>query len=217
VNPSVPARTIPEPIGHAKANPGRINYGSAGRGTPQNISCELFKMMTAVDRLHVPYRGGALAINDLISGHLQVTFAPVSKAIQQIKAGKLRALAVTTRLDVFPDVPPMADFVPGYEASGFAGLAAPTIKTRIVKLGGTVVGGSPQEFGAIISEATEKRAKVIKFAGIKAEQIFSLDRGPPGPLMTRKAGVEPSAPLRPGPRGPMRMTTALIHHVAAVG
>ena len=193
VNPSVPAKTIPELIAYAKANPGKINYGSAGQGTPQNISCELFKMMTGVDLLHVPYRGGALAINDLISGHLQVIFAPVSEAIQQIKAGKLRALAVTTatRLDVFPDVPPMADFVPGYEASGFAGigvpkntpteiidrlnkeinagLADPKIKTRIVELGGTVVGGSPQEFATIISEATEKWAKVIKFAGIRAE------------------------------------------------
>ncbi len=193
VNPSVPAKTIPELIAYAKANPGKINYGSAGQGTPQNISCELFKMMTGVDLLHVPYRGGALAINDLVSGHVQVIFAPVSEALQQIKTGKLRALAVTTatRLDVFPDVPPMADFVPGYEASGFAGigvpkntppeiidrlnkeinagLADPKIKTRIVELGGTVVGGSSAEFSTVISEATEKWAKVIKFAGIKAE------------------------------------------------
>ena len=193
VNPSVPAKTIPELIAYAKANPGKINYGSAGQGTPQNISCELFKMMTGVDLLHVPYRGGALAIGDLVSGHLQVIFAPVSEAIQQIKAGKLRALAVTTatRLDVLPDVPPMADFVPGYEASGFAGIGVPRntpteiiarlnkelnaglvdprIKARIVELGGTVVGGSPAEFATTISEATEKWAKVIKFAGIKAE------------------------------------------------
>ena len=193
VNPSVPATTIPELIAYAKANPGKINYGSAGQGTPQNIACELFKMMTGVNLVHVPYRGGAPAVADLISGQVQVIFAPVSEAIQHIKAGKLRALAVTTaqRLDVFPDVPPVADFVPGYEASGFAGIGAPKntpadiinllnkeinagladarIKARIVDLGGTVVGGSPAEFATLISDATEKWAKVIKFAGIKAE------------------------------------------------
>jgi tripartite-type tricarboxylate transporter receptor subunit TctC len=193
VHPSVPATTIPELIAYAKANPGKINYGSAGTGTPQNISCELFKMMAGVNLVHVPYRGGAPAVNDLISGQLQVIFAPVSEAIQQVKAGKLRALAVTTatRLDVLPDLPTVADFLPGYEASGFAGIGAPRntpaeiidrlnqeinagladarIRTRIVELGGTVVGGSPAEFATIISGATEKWAKVIKFAGIKAE------------------------------------------------
>jgi tripartite-type tricarboxylate transporter receptor subunit TctC len=193
VNPSVPAKTIPEFIAYAKANPGKINYGSAGQGTPQNIACELFKMMAGVDLVHVPYRGGAPAINDLLSGHLQIVFAPVSEAIQYIKAGTLRPLAVTTatRLAVFPDLPTVGDFVPGYEASGFggigvprntpadiidllnkainAGLADPKIKERIVELGGTVAGGSPAEFGAVIKEATEKWAKVIKFAGIKAE------------------------------------------------
>jgi tripartite-type tricarboxylate transporter receptor subunit TctC len=193
VNPSVPATTLPELIAYAKVNPGKINYGSAGQGTPQNIACELFKMMTGVNLVHVPYRGGAPAVADLISGHVQVIFAPVSEAIQQIKAGKLRALAVTTtaRLDVLPDVPPVADFVPGYEASGFAGIGVPRgtpadiidmlnkqlnagladarIKARIVELGGTVLGGTPAEFAKIISEATEKWAKVIKFAGVKAE------------------------------------------------
>ncbi len=193
VNPSVPAKTIPEFIAYAKANPGKINYGSAGQGTPQNIACELFKMMTGVDLVHISYRGGAPAVADLISGHVQVIFAPVSEAIQHIKAGKLRALAVTTtsRLEVFPDVPPLADFVPGYEASGFAGLGAPKntpveiinllnkevnaaladpkIIARIVDLGGTVVGGTPAEFTKLISDATEKWGKVIKFAGIKAE------------------------------------------------
>jgi tripartite-type tricarboxylate transporter receptor subunit TctC len=193
VNPSVPATTIPEFIAYAKANPGKINYGSAGQGTPQNISCELFKMMTGVNLVHVPYKGGAPAIADLIAGHVQVVFAPVSESIQQIKAGKLRPLAVTTatRLDVLPDVPVVADFVPGYEASGFAGIGAPRntpieiidllnkqlnagladpkIKGRIVELGGTVVGGSPAEFATIISDATEKWAKVIKFAGIKTD------------------------------------------------
>jgi tripartite-type tricarboxylate transporter receptor subunit TctC len=193
VNPAVPAKTIPEFIAYAKANPGKINYGSAGQGTPQNISCELFKMMTGLDLVHVPYRGGALAVNDLISGHLQVVFAPVSESIQQVKAGKVRVLAVTTatRLDVLPDVPTIAESVPGYEASGFAGIGAPRgtpaevidrlnkeinaglanprVKERIVELGGTVVGGTPADFARIVSEATEKWAKVIKFAGIKAE------------------------------------------------
>src|ERR1700716_1224790 len=193
VNPSVPATTLPELIAYAKANPGKINYGSAGQGTPQNIACELFKMMTGLNLVHVPYRGGAPAVADLVSGHLQVIFAPVSEVIQHIKSGKLRALAVTTatRLDVLPDVPTVGDFVPGYEASGFAGIGAPRntpadiiellnkelnagladskVKTRIVELGGTVVGGSPAEFGTIISDATEKWARVIKLAGIKAE------------------------------------------------
>jgi tripartite-type tricarboxylate transporter receptor subunit TctC len=193
VNPSVPVKTIPELIAHAKANPGKINYGSAGQGTPQNISCELFKMMAGVDMVHVPYRGGAPAVADLLAGQVQVVFAPLSEAIQQVRGGKLRPLAVTTakRLDVLPDVPTVGDFLPGYEASGFAGIGVPKgtpaaiidllnkelnagyqdpkIKERIVDLGGTVLGGTPQEFGKIISEATEKWAKVIKAAGIKAE------------------------------------------------
>jgi tripartite-type tricarboxylate transporter receptor subunit TctC len=193
VNPSVPAATLPELIAYAKANPGKINYGSAGAGTPQNITCELFKMMSGVNLVHVPYKGGAPAVADLVAGHVQVIFAPVSEAIPHIKAGKLRALAVTPakRLDVFPDVPSVAEFLPGYEATGFAGIGAPKatpaaiidmlnkelnagladpkIKARIEELGGTVVGGTPAEFGTIISEATEKWAKVIKFAGIKAE------------------------------------------------
>jgi tripartite-type tricarboxylate transporter receptor subunit TctC len=193
VNPSVPVTTLPEFIAYAKANPGKINYGSAGQGTPQNIACELFKMMTGVNLVHVPYRGGAPAVADLLAGQVQVIFAPVSESIQQIKAGKLRALAVTpaARLDVLPDVPTVAEFVPGYEASGFAGvgvpmgtpadiiamlnkelnagLADPKIKGRIEELGGTVTGGSPAEFGKIVADATEKWAKVIKFAGVKAE------------------------------------------------
>jgi tripartite-type tricarboxylate transporter receptor subunit TctC len=193
VNPSVPAATLPELIAFAKANPGKINYGSAGAGTPQNITCELFKMMSGVNLVHVPYKGGAPAVADLVAGHVQVIFAPVSEAIPHIKAGKLRALAVTPakRLDVFPDVPSVGEFLPGYEAAGFAGIGAPKatpaaiidmlnkelnagladprIKARIEELGGTVVGGTPAEFATIISEATEKWAKVIKFAGIKAE------------------------------------------------
>src|SRR5436309_9978283 len=127
VNPSVPVTTIPEFIAYAKERPGEINYGSAGHGTPQNIACELFKMMAGVNLVHVPYRGGAPATSDLVGGHLQLIFSPVSESIEHIKAGKLRALAVTTatRLNVLPDLPTVADFVPGYEASGFAGIGAP--------------------------------------------------------------------------------------------
>jgi tripartite-type tricarboxylate transporter receptor subunit TctC len=149
--------------------------------------------MTGVNLVHVPYRGGAPAVTDLVGGHLQVIFCPVSEAIEHIKSGKLRALAVTTaaRLDVFPDVPAVGDFVPGYEASGFAGIgvprdtpaeiigllnkelnagvADPKVRARITELGGTPLGGSPAAFGTIISDATEKWAKVIKFAGIKTE------------------------------------------------
>jgi tripartite-type tricarboxylate transporter receptor subunit TctC len=193
VHPSVPAATIPEFIAYAKANPGKINYGSAGHGTPQNITCELFKMMTGVNLVHVPYRGGAPSTTDLVGGHLQVIFSPVSESIEQIKAGKLRALAVTTtkRLDVLPDVPTVGDFVSGYEASGFAGIGAPRntpadiitvlnkelnagvadakVQARITELGGTPLGGSAAEFGTIIAEATEKWGRVIKFAGIKVE------------------------------------------------
>jgi len=193
VNPSLPVTTLPELIAYAKANPGKINYGSAGQGTPQNISCELFKMMTGVNLVHVPYKGGAPAVADLISGHVQVIFAPVSESIQQIKAGKLRALAVTTatRLDVFPDLPTVGDFVPGYEASGFAGigvpkntpveiidrlnkeinagLADPKIKSWLVDVGGVSFSGSPADFAKLIADETEKWAKVIKFAGVNLE------------------------------------------------
>ncbi len=193
VHPSVPVTSIPEFIAYAKANPGKMNYGSAGPGTPQNISCELFKMMAGVDLVHVPYRGGAPATTDLVAGHLQVIFSPVSESIQHIKAGKLRALAVTTtkRLDVLPEIPTVADFVPGYEASGFAGVGVPRatpadivnllnrelnagladakIRERIEELGGTVAGGTPAEFATVLSDALEKWSKVIKFAGIKVE------------------------------------------------
>jgi len=193
VHPSVPVKTIPEFIAYAKANPGKINYGSAGPGTPQNIACELFKMMAGVDLVHVPYRGGAPAVTDLIGGQIQAIFAPLSESIQQVRAGSLRALAVTTasRLNVLPDVPTVADFVPGYEASGFAGIGVPKdtpadivsllnrelnagladsrIRTRIEELGGTVQGGTPAEFGKILSDAIDKWTKVIRFAGIKVE------------------------------------------------
>ena len=193
VNPSVPAATLPEFIAHAKANPGKVNYGSAGPGTPQNIACELFKMMAGVNLVHVPYRGGAPAVTDLVGGHLQVVFCPVSECLEHIKSGKLRPLAVTTaaRLDVLPDVPTVGDIVPGYEASGLAGIGAPrntppdiinllnkeinagladkTIRSRITELGGTPLGSSPAEFGTVLADAVEKWGKVIKFAGIKAD------------------------------------------------
>jgi tripartite-type tricarboxylate transporter receptor subunit TctC len=193
VHPSVPATTLPQFIAYAKANPGKINYGSAGPGTPQNITVELFKMMTGVNLVHVPYRGGAPATTDLVGGHLQVIFCPISECIEHVRSGKLRALAVTpaARLDVFPDVPPIGDFVPGYEASGFAGIGAPRgtpaeiiellnrelnagladarIRARIIELGGTPLGGSAAAFGTLLSEAVEKWTKVIKFAGIKVE------------------------------------------------
>ncbi|GGC64318.1 MFS transporter [Siccirubricoccus deserti] len=193
VNPAYSIHAIPELIAHAKANPGSISYGSAGAGTPQNISVELFKMMTGVNLLHVPYRGGAPAVADLLAGHIQLVFSPLSEAIEQIRAGKLRPLGVTTaaRLDVLPDVPRIADFVPGYEASGFAGigvprntpaavvellnrelnagLADPGVRARILDLGGTPVGGTAAEFEAILAAAIEKWARVIKFAGIKAD------------------------------------------------
>jgi tripartite-type tricarboxylate transporter receptor subunit TctC len=193
VNPSVPVKTIPEFIAYAKANPGKINYGSAGSGTPQNTACELFKMMTGVNLVHVPYRGGAPATTDLIGGHLQVIFSPISESIAYIKAGQLRPLAVTTtnRLDVLPDLPTVAEFVPGYEASGFAGIGVPrntppeiidrlnkelnaglldtNMKTRLADLGSIVLGGTPAEFGSLLSDAIAKWAKVIKFADIRAE------------------------------------------------
>src|SRR6476469_8615902 len=193
VHPSVPAKTIPEFIAYAKANPGKINYGSAGPGTPQNIACELFKMMAGVNLVHVPYRGGAPATTDLVGGHLQVIFSPVSESIEHIKAGKLRALAVTTatRLDVLPDIPTVAEFVPGYEASGFAGIGAPrdtpaeiidkvnrtinsgladaTTSAKLVDLGGTVLAGSPADFGKQITDEIDKWSKVVKFASIKPE------------------------------------------------
>ena len=193
VNPASPVQSIPELIAHAKENPGRITYGSAGTGTPQNISVELFKMMAEVNLLHVPYRGGAPAVADLMAGHIQVVFSPLSEALEQIRAGKLRPLGVTTaaRLDVLPDVPRIADFVPGYEASGFAGIgvprgtpaaiidllnrelnagiADPGVRARIIDLGGTPVGGTAAEFGESLAAAIEKWARVIKFAGIKAD------------------------------------------------
>jgi tripartite-type tricarboxylate transporter receptor subunit TctC len=193
VNPSVPAKTVPEFIAYAKANPGKINYGSAGNGTLPHVAGELFKMMSGVNMLHVPYRGSPQAITDLLGGPVQVMFDLMVSSIEQIRTGKLRVLAVTTamRSDGLPDIPTVGEFVPGYEAIAWAGIGAPKntpadiveklnkeinqaladpeMKAHFADLGGTVAVGSPVEFGKFIAEETEKWAKVIKFAGIKAE------------------------------------------------
>jgi tripartite-type tricarboxylate transporter receptor subunit TctC len=193
VNPAFPAKTVPEFIAHAKANPGKISLASAGIGTPNHLSGELFKAMAGVDMAHVPYRGGGPAIADLLGGQVDVTFAVVTTAIEYIRAGKLRALAVTsaTRQEVLPDIPTVADFLPGYEASGWFGLFAPKntpaetvhklnkeinaaladpkVKARLADLGGTVVPGSPADFGKLVVDDKEKWAKVIRAANIKPE------------------------------------------------
>ena len=193
VNSSVPASTVPEFIAYAKANPGKISMASGGTGTVGHLSGELFKMMTGVNLVHVPYRGLAPALTDLLGGQGQVTFASMASSIEHIRAGKLRALAVTTttRSEMLPDVPTVGEFVPGYEASGWYGigspkntpsgivdklnneinmaLADPKMKSRLADLGGTVLAGSPADFGKLIAAETEKWAKVIKSAGIKPE------------------------------------------------
>jgi tripartite-type tricarboxylate transporter receptor subunit TctC len=193
VNPSVPAKTIPEFIAYAKANPGKINLGSPGVGTPGHVSGELFKMMAGVDLVHVPYRGGGPVMTDLLGGQVQVLFGSTSLTIEQIRAGKLRPLAVTTtmRWEGLPDIPTVDDFVSGYEASAWAGfgapkntpteiveklnkeinagLADPKMKARLADLGGAVLPGSPADFAKLIAEEIEKWGKVIRAANIKAE------------------------------------------------
>jgi tripartite-type tricarboxylate transporter receptor subunit TctC len=193
VNPSFPAKTVPEFIAYAKSNPGKINFASAGNGSPQHVAGELFKMMADVDMVHVPYRGEAPALTDLLGGQVQVYFGTLPGSIEQIRADKLRALAVTTekRLEVLPAIPTVGDFLNDFEASGWqgvgapkntpaeiveklnkeinAGLADPKMKAQLADLGGTVLSGSPAEFGKLIAEDTEKWAKVVKFAGIKPE------------------------------------------------
>ena len=193
VNPSVPAKTVPEFTAYAKANPGKINLGSPGIGTPGHVAGELFKMMAGVDMVHVPYRGGGPVMTDLLGGQVQVLFGSTSLTIEQIRAGKLRPLAVTTatRWEGLPDIPTVNDFVSGYEASAVSGLGAPrktpaeiidklnkeinaaladpNMKARLADLGGTVLAGSPADFGKLIADETEKWAKVVKFAGIKAD------------------------------------------------
>jgi tripartite-type tricarboxylate transporter receptor subunit TctC len=193
VNPSFPAKTVPELIAFAKANPGKVNMASPGIATPGHVAGELFKMMTGVDMVHVPYRGGAPALSDLIGGQVQVLFPTTSLSIQQIMAGKVRPLAVTSavRWDGLPDIPTVGEFVPGYEASVLLGIGVPKhtpieivdklnreinaalgdpkMKARLAGLGGTGLAGSPGDFAKLIVEETEKWAKVIKFAGIKPE------------------------------------------------
>jgi len=193
INPSVPAKTVPEFTAYAKANPGRINLGSPGIGTPPHVAGELFKMMAGVDLVHVPYRGGGPVMTDLLGGQVQVLFGSTSLTIEQIRAGKLRPLAVTgaTRWEGLPDIPTVGDFVSGYEASSLFGLGAPkqtpaaiidrlnreinaalddpTLKTRLIELGGTLLAGSPADFGKLIAEETEKWGKVVKFSGAKPE------------------------------------------------
>jgi len=193
VNPSFPAKTVPEFIAYAKANPDRINMASGGTGSSNQMSGELFKMLAGVNLVHVPYRGAGPALPDLISGQVQVMFVAITSSIEYFKAGRLRALGVTTttRSQALPDVPTIADFVPGYEDSNWWGFGAPKatpaaivdklnqetnatltdpgIKARLAELGGTVLAGSPADFGELIAEETEKWAKVVKFAGIKPE------------------------------------------------
>jgi tripartite-type tricarboxylate transporter receptor subunit TctC len=193
VHPSFPATTVPQFIAYAKANSGKINMGSGGNGTSIHVSGELFKLMTGVEMLHVPYRGGALALRDLVGGQIQVMFDTMPECIELIRAGTLRPLAVTTatRSPVLPDLPTIGDFLPGYESSawyGFgaprkmpaeivdrlnqeinAGLADPKLKARLADLGGTVIAGSPADFAKFVAEDADKWAKVVKFAGVKAE------------------------------------------------
>jgi tripartite-type tricarboxylate transporter receptor subunit TctC len=193
INPSVPAKSVPELIAYAKANPGKLNLASAGIGSNPHMAGELFKMMAGVDLVHVPYRGSGPAFTDLLGGQVQVYFPGTVSSIEYIRAGKLRALGVSTmtRVDVLPDIPTLNEFVPGYEASGWFGIGAPKatpaeivdklnkevnaalddpkMKARLADLGGTPLPGSPADFGRLIADETDKWAKVIKFAGIKPQ------------------------------------------------
>jgi tripartite-type tricarboxylate transporter receptor subunit TctC len=193
VNPAVPAKTVPEFIAYAKANPGRINMASGGNGTSPHVSGELFKMMVGVNMVHVPYRGISQAITDLIGGQVQVMFDTTAASIGFIRAGQLRPLAVTTtvRSKALPGIPTVAEFVPGYEASALNGIGAPRgtppeivdflnreintgladarIEARLDDLGIIVLAGRPADFAGLIAEETAKWAKVVKFTGARAE------------------------------------------------
>jgi len=193
VTNTLPVRTVPEFIAYARANPSRISYGSAGTGSSNHLSGELLKIMAGVPMVHVPYRGAAPALTDVISGQVQLIFSSVTSTVEYIKADKLRALAVTslTRSEVLPELPPIADFVPGYEAINWWGIAAPKataqdvidklnreintafadprIRARLFDLGGPPLAGSPAEFGKLIADETEKWAKVIRAANIKPD------------------------------------------------
>jgi tripartite-type tricarboxylate transporter receptor subunit TctC len=193
VTPSVPAKTLPEFIAYAKTNPGKINMASVGIGSTPHVNGELFKMMTSTNLVHVPYRSAAAVMTDLLSGQVQLYFGTTASSLEYVKTGKLRALAVTVerRLDALPDIPTVGEFVPGYVASNWyglgapkntpaeivaklnreinAGLADPKLRARLADLGGTVLGGSPADFGKFIADESEKWGKVVKFVGIKAE------------------------------------------------
>jgi tripartite-type tricarboxylate transporter receptor subunit TctC len=193
VHPSIPAKTVPEFIAYAKANKGKVNMASAGTGTPQHVSGELFKMMAGIEMTHVPYRGSAPALTDLLGGQVQFMLDTTPASIEHIRAGSLRALAVTTsaRSQVLPDVPSLADFLPGYEASAWyglgvrantptevieklnteinAGLADPKIKAQLADLGGTMLPGASADFGSLIASEIEKWRRVVKFSGAKPD------------------------------------------------
>jgi tripartite-type tricarboxylate transporter receptor subunit TctC len=193
VNPSFPVKTVPEFIAYAKANPGKISFASGGNGSTPHVTGELFKLMAGVNMLHVPYRGLPLALTDLLGEQVQVIFANMPPSIEYIRVGKLRALAVTTatRSESLPEVPTLGDFVPGFEAMGWqgvaapkntrteiidrlnreinAGLADPKMKAQLADLGGTVLAGSPADFGKFIDAETEKWGKVIRAANLKAQ------------------------------------------------
>ena len=193
VRPSFPAKTVPEFIAFAKANPRKVSMASAGIGTPSHMSGELFKMMAGINMAHVPYRGAGQALVDLLGGQVQVFFSSLPSSIAHVRTGDLRALGVTTtmRSETLPDVPAIGDFLPGYEASGItglgapkntpagiietlnkeinAGLADPKIKARLAELGGTALPGSAADFGKLIADETEKWGKLVKFVGIKRE------------------------------------------------
>jgi len=193
VNPSVPAKTVSEFIAYAKANPGKVNLASGGNGTAGHLSGELFKMMAGVNMVHVPYRGEAPALTDMLGGQVQAMFGTMPASIEYVRAGKLRPLAVTSarRSQLLPDLPTVGYFVPGYETSALqgvgaprntpaeiinklnkeinAGLADPKIKTRVADMGGTVLAGSPADFGKLIADETEKWGKVVKFSGAKPD------------------------------------------------
>jgi len=193
VNLSLPIKSIPELIAYAKANPGKLNMASGGNGATSHISGELFKMMTGVNMVHVPYRGAAPAITDLLGGQVQVIFADMASAIEYIRVGKLRGLAVTStaRSGVLPDLPTVADFLPGYEAGVWYGLgvpkntlgevidkvnktmnavlADPKSQVRFAELGASLLPGSPSDFGKLVADETEKWGKVVRFSGAKPD------------------------------------------------
>jgi tripartite-type tricarboxylate transporter receptor subunit TctC len=193
VNPSLPIKSIPELIAYAKANPGKLNMASSGNGSTIHMSGELFKMQTGTDMVHVPYRGGAPALTDLIAGQVHVMFDNIPTCAEHVKSGKLRGLAVTsmTRSEVLPDLPTVADFLPGYEASAWYGIAAPkntpiemidrlnkeinavladpAVKTRFAELGAFLLPGSTADFGKLLADETDKWGKVVKFSGARVD------------------------------------------------